>query len=47
MLNIFRWFYLGIYTVVTLIPRYFINGLICVINPKKGDNLKYKGKPVL
>lgn len=47
MLNIGRWFLLGLYTVITLIPRFFIIGIICIINPKKGATLKYKGKPVI
>lgn len=47
MLNIGRWFLLGLLTVITLIPRYFIIGIICIINPKKGAELKYKGKPVI
>lgn len=47
MINLCRWFYLGLYNVITLIPRYFIIGIICFINPKKGNELKYKGKPVI
>lgn len=47
MINIFRWFILGLYTVITIIPRSFIIGLICIFNPKKGEILKYKGKPVI
>ena len=47
MLNLCRWFYLGIYTVITIIPRYLIIGIICIIDPKKGSSLKYKGKPVI
>ncbi len=42
-----HWFFLGIYTVITLIPRYFITGIICFIDPKKGNEVKYKGKPVI
>ena len=47
MINICRWFFLGLYTIFTLIPRYLIIGLICIINPEKGKILKYKGKPVI
>ena len=47
MLKIFKWFFLGLYTVITLIPHYFINGIICIIYPKKGEALKYKGKPLI
>ena len=47
IINLFRWFFLGLYTVITIIPRSFIIGLICIINPKKGEILKYKGKPVI
>ena len=47
MINICRWFYLGIYTTITLIPRYIIIGIICIINPKKGNELRYKGKPII
>lgn len=47
MLNIFKWFFLGLYTVITIIPRYLIIGIICIINPKKGNILRYKGKPVI
>lgn len=47
MLNIFKWFFLGLYTVITIIPRYLTIGIICIINPKKGNILRYKGKPVI
>ena len=47
MLKIFRWFYLGLYTIVTLIPRYLLNGIMCLIDPKKGKIFKYKGKPII
>lgn len=47
MFKIFRWFFLGLYTAITFIPRYLIIGLICIINPKKGSELKYKGKPII
>lgn len=47
LINLCRWFYLGLYNVITLIPRYFITGIICFLNPKKGNELKYKGKPVI
>lgn len=46
-INLCRWFYLGLYNVITIIPRSFIIGIICIINPKKGEELKYKGKPVI
>ena len=46
-INLCRWFYLGIYNIITIIPRSFIIGIICIINPKKGEELKYKGKPVI
>ena len=46
-INLCRWFFLGLYNVITIIPRSFIIGLICIINPKRGDQLKYKGKPVI
>lgn len=47
IINLCRWFFLGIFNVITIIPRSFIIGLICLINPKKGKILKYKGKPVI
>lgn len=47
MINICRWFFLGLYNVFTLIPRYFYIGLMCLIDPQKGATLKYKGKPVI
>ena len=46
-INLCRWFFLGLYNVLTITPRFFIIGLICFINPKKGEVLKYKGKPVI
>ena len=46
-INLCRWFYLGLYNVITIIPRSFIIGLICIIDPKKGAVLKYKGKPII
>lgn len=45
--NLCRWFFLGLYNVLTIIPRSFVIGLICIIDPKKGAVLKYKGKPVI
>lgn len=47
IINLCRWFFLGLYNIITIIPRSFIIGLICIINPKKGAELKYKGKPVI
>lgn len=46
-INLCRWFYLGLYNLITIIPRSFIIGIICIINPKKGAVLKYKGKPII
>ena len=46
-INLCRWFFLGIYNIITIIPRYFIIGIICIVNPKKGKELKYKGKPLI
>lgn len=48
--SIFRWFFLGLTTIITIIPqipRSFIIGLICFVNPKKGNELRYKGRPVV
>ena len=47
MINICRWFFLGLYNIFTLIPRYLYIGIICLIDPKKGSILKYKGKPII
>lgn len=47
IIDLCRWFFLGLYNIVTIIPRSFIIGLICIINPKKGAELKYKGKPII
>ena len=47
IIDLCRWFFLGLITVITIIPRSFIIGLICIINPKKGEILKYKGKPLI
>lgn len=47
IINLCRWFFLGLYNVITFIPRSFIIGIICIINPKKGAELKYKGKPLI
>ena len=47
MANVCRWFFLGLYTVFTIIPYYFYYGITCLVNPKKGAILKYKGKPVI
>lgn len=46
-IDLCRWFFLGLKTVITLIPRYFIIGIICIINPKRGKEVKYKGKPII
>lgn len=47
MINICRWFFLGLYNIFTLIPRYLIMGIMCLIDPKKGQIFKYKGKPII
>ncbi len=47
MKNIFRWFFLGLYNIFTLIPRYLYIGILCLIDPKRGNELKYKGKPII
>ena len=47
IIELCRWFFLGLYNVITIIPRSFIIGIICIINPKKGATLKYKGKPII
>jgi len=46
-INLCRWFFLGLYTVITIIPRSFIIGIIYIINPKKRNELKYKEKPII
>lgn len=47
LVNICRWFFLGLYNIFTIIPRYLYIGIMCIIDPKKGAILKYKGKPVI
>ena len=47
MINICRWFYLGLYNIITLIPRYLYIGIMCIIDPKRGRKLTYKGKPII
>ena len=47
IINLCRWFFLGLYNVITFLPRFFIIGLICLVNPKLGNTLKYKGKPII
>ena len=47
MINLCRWFFLGLYNIFTLIPRYLFIGIMCIIDPKKGEILKYKGRPVI
>lgn len=47
MINICRWFFLGLYNIFTLIPHYLITGIMCLIDPKKGEIFKYKGKPII
>ena len=47
MINICRWFFLGLYNIFTIIPQYLYIGIMCIVDPKKGAVLKYKGKPVI
>lgn len=47
MINICRWFFLGLYNIFTIIPRYLYIGIMCIIDPKRGSALKYKGKPII
>ena len=42
-INLCRWFFLGLYNIFTLIPRYLFIGIMCIIDPKRGEVLKYKG----
>lgn len=46
-INLCRWFFLGLVSIFTIIPRSFITGIICIVNPEKGKTLKYKGKPII
>ncbi len=46
-MNIVRWFFLGLYTIITIIPYYLYLGITCFINPKKRELLKFKGKPLV
>ncbi len=46
-MDICRWFYLGLYNIFTLIPRYLFTGIMCIVDPKRGNVLKYKGRPVI
>ena len=46
-INLCRWVFLGLYTVITIIPRSFIIGIIYIINRKKRNELKYKEKPII
>ena len=47
LVNLCRWFFLGLYNIFTIIPRYLYIGITCIINPKKGDALKVRGKPII
>ena len=47
MIDLCRWFFLGLVETFTIFPRYFYIGLVCLVNPKKGEILKYKGRPVI
>ena len=47
MINICRWFLLGLYNIFTIIPRYLYIGIMCFVDPKRGNILKYKGKPII
>ena len=46
-INICRWFFLGLYNIFTLIPRYLFIGIMCLVDSKRGNELKYKGKPII
>ena len=47
MIKICRWFFLGLYNIFTLLPRYLLTGIMCLIDPKKGQVFKYKGKAII
>lgn len=47
IINLFRWFFLGIYNTITFIPHLFIIGINYLINPQKKANTKYKKQPVI
>lgn len=47
IVNVCRWFFIGLYNIFTIIPRYLYIGIMCVADPKKGEVLKYKGKPII
>ena len=46
-IDICRWFFLGLYNLFTIIPRYLYIGIMCIVDPKKGAVLKYKGRPII
>lgn len=47
MIKVIKWFLLGVWTIITIIPHYFIIGLLSIINPQKFSKYKYKGKPII
>ena len=47
MINIFRWFFLGLMTVLTAIPYYLYTGIVFLIKPKQREKMKPKGKPII
>ena len=47
LLKVFKWFFLGLFTVITIIPRYLIIGIMCIFDPKKSSLFMYKGKPII
>ena len=46
-INLCKWFVLGLYTVITYIPHFFITSIIHIINPKKRIKSNKKEKTII
>ena len=46
LLNLFRWWYLGLVTFLTIIPRYLIYGVNYLVGKKPNKQLKSDGKAI-
>ena len=47
IINLFKYFFIGIYTIIICPFKYLILGIIYVFMPSKRESLKYKGKPLV
>ncbi len=45
--NSIKYFIMGLFTSITIFPKYFIIGIMAILNPKKNKDIRVRGKPLI